>query len=98
MVDQPEPLEDRIRAAMTSGEFIKARKLWIELGDRLRRGAAERPVPATRLRQARELLAWCRTMAIVDYARCQQRLNQLAVSTRYADAPCAAPPRLLARL
>jgi len=37
----------------------------------------------------RELIAWCRTMAIVDRARCQQRLNQLAISSRYMPPPAA---------
>jgi hypothetical protein len=58
---------------------------------------AGRPVPAARLRQVRELIAWCRTMAIVDRARCQQRLNQLAISSRYMPPPTAPRQRLLAR-
>jgi hypothetical protein len=90
MNDREKPLEDRIRNAVASGELAKANALWVELGGRLRRELAGRPVPADRLRQVRELIAWCRTMAIVDRARCQQRLNQLVISSRYL-APCAAP-------
>lgn len=97
MVDRAKPLEDRIRDAVASGEFTKAKALWVELGDRLRRELAGQPVPAARLRQTRELLAWCRTMAITDRARCQQRLNQLVISGRYVASPAAGEPRLLAR-
>jgi hypothetical protein len=43
------------------------------------------------------LLAWCRTMAIVERARCQQRLNQLTISSRYLFQPAAPRWRLLAR-
>ena len=97
MADRTKPLEDRIRDAVASGELAKARALWLELGDRMRRELAVHPLPAARLRQMRELLAWCRTMALTDRARCQQRLNQLAISSRYL-APTVAPrQRLLAR-
>jgi len=97
MNDREKPLEDRIRNAVASGEFAKANALWVELGDRLRCEMAGRPVPAARLRQVRELIAWCRTMAIVDRARCQQRVNQLAISSRYMPPPAAPRQRLLAR-
>ncbi|MGA2039380.1 MAG: hypothetical protein ABSH42_08895 [Bryobacteraceae bacterium] len=98
MDDRKKPLEDRIRSAVASSEFVKANALWVEMGDRLRCEMAVRPLPAARLLQTRELLAWCRTMALVNRARCQQRLNQLAISGRYTASPAAAPPqRLLAR-
>lgn len=95
MADPAKPLEDRIRDAVASGEFAKAKTLWVQLGDRLRHEFAGRMLSAARLRQTRELLEWCRIMAIADRARCQQRLNQLAVSGRYL-APHALRHRLSA--
>jgi len=95
--DREKPLEDRIRSAVASGEFTRANALWLELGDCLRRELASRSLNAARLRQTRDLIAWCRTMAIVDRARCQQRLNQLAISSRYLAASAAPRHRLLAR-
>ena len=97
MKDREKSLEDRIRNAVAAGDFAKANALWVELGDRLRCEMAGCPVPAARLRQVRELIAWCRTMAIVDRARCQQRLNQLAISSLYMPPPAAPRQRLLAR-
>jgi hypothetical protein len=97
MNDGEKPLEDGIRGAVASGEFAKATALWVELGDRLRRERAGCPLPPARLRQTRELIAWCRTMAIIDRARCQQRLNQLAISSRYLAQAAAPRRRLLAR-
>ena len=96
MNDRAKPLEDRIRSAVASGQFAKANALWAELGELLRCELAVRPLPVARLRQARELIAWCRTMAAVDRARCQQRLNQLAISSRYLVPP-APRQRLLVR-
>jgi hypothetical protein len=96
MADRAKPLEDRIRDAVASGEFTKAKALWVELGGCLRRELAVRPLPALRLQEARELLNWCRTIAITDRARCQQRLNQIAIAGRYQALP-AAQSRLLAR-
>jgi len=99
MKNGQEPLEQSIRNAVAAGEYAKATALWSELGDGLRREMAAGPVPAARLRQARELAEWCRVMAIVGRARCQQRLSQLAVSSRYVAQPAAtlAHNRLLAR-
>jgi len=97
MADRTKPLEDRVRDAVASGEFAKAQALCAELVDRLRREMVVRPVPAATLRQTRELLAWCRTMALTDRARSQQRLNQLAVTSLYL-APPSPRQRLLARL
>ena len=97
MNDREKPLKERIRSAVASGEFAKANALWVELGDCLRRELASRSLNAARLRQTRELIAWCRTMAIVDRARCQQRLNQLTISSRYLASPAAPRQRLLAR-
>jgi hypothetical protein len=92
--DLEKPLEDRIRKAVAAGQFARANALWVELGGRLRRELAGRPLRITRLRQARELIAWCRTMALADRARCQQRLNQLTISSRYL-APLTAPRQRL---
>jgi hypothetical protein len=97
MTDRSKPLEDRIRDAVTSGEFVKAKALWLELGDRLRRELAGHTLPMARLRQTRELLEWCRIRAVTERTRCQQRLNQLAVTGRYLAQPTAPQQRLLAR-
>jgi len=96
MVDR-DSLEDRVCAAVASGEFAKANALAIELGVQLRLEAAAGALPPARVRQTLELLAWCRMMAIAGRAHCQLRLNQLAVSRRYM-APPADQRHLLARL
>jgi hypothetical protein len=82
---------------VAAGEFAKADALWGELGAGLRRELAVGPVPVARLRQTLELIDWCRTMALVDRARCQQKLNQLGVSSRYLGQPADPQQRLLAR-
>jgi len=97
MTDREEPMEERIRRAVTAGEFAKANALWVELGDQMGRELAAGPVPAARLRQTLELIDWCRTMALVDRARCQQRLDQLGVSSRYLGQFADPRQRLLAR-
>jgi len=96
MAEEAQQLEERIRSAVASGEFVKAKALWIELGERLRREAASGPIPLARLCEMKDLLAWCRTMAIIERTRCQQRLNQLAISGRYIADHSTARQRLLA--
>jgi len=98
MKRQEKTLEGRIRDAVASGEFGKARALWIELGDRLRSESALHQGSAARLRQARDLLAWCRTMALADRTRCQQRLNQLAIAARYLAESTPPKQRMLVRM
>jgi hypothetical protein len=97
MNNPTQPLEERIRNAVTAGDYAKANALWMELGDRLRLDSAAGRIPIARLRQAHDLSQWCRTMAIVGRARCQQRLCQLAVSSRYLAQPVPPRQRLLAR-
>jgi len=98
MADWMKTIEGRIRAATASGEFAKAGALWADLGDRLRREQRAGPLPAGAAREARELLNWCRTMAIVKRAHCQQRLNRLAIAGRYMPSRTRAPRRVTALL
>lgn len=97
MKDREEPLEKHIRQAVAAGEFARANALWVELGEGLRREMAAGPVAAAKLRQTLELIEWCRTMALVDRARCQQRLDQLGVSSRYLGQFADPRQHLLAR-
>jgi len=57
-----------ISEAVASGEFGRARALWIELGSSLQRELVAGGLTAARLHQTRELLDWCRTQAIVECA------------------------------
>jgi len=97
MTDRKEPLEERIRNAVAAGAFATADALWTELGAGLRCELAAGPVPAARLQETLDLIEWCRTMALVDRARCQQRLDQLGVSSRYMGQLADPQQRLLAR-
>jgi len=97
MADPTDTLEDRICAAVASGEFTKANALAIELGVRLRQEAAANRLPPAQVRRTLELLAWCRMMAIAGRAQCQLRLNQLTVSRQYLVPP-PDRQRLLARV
>jgi len=97
MTDWERPLEERIRRAVAAGEFAKADALWAELGAGLRRELAAGPVPAARLEETLDLIGWCRTMALVDRARCQQKLDQLGVSSRYLGQFAGPQPHLIAR-
>jgi hypothetical protein len=97
ITDREEPLEARIRNAVTAGAFAKADALWAELGAGLRHELAAGPVPTGRLQETLDLIEWCRTMALVDRARCQQRLDQLGVSSRYLGQFADPQPHLLAR-
>ncbi|HMD70702.1 MAG TPA: hypothetical protein VKF41_05130 [Bryobacteraceae bacterium] len=77
-------LPQRIRQAVASGEFPKARLLWEEYGESFRTDRLRGPLPLSRLAEARELAAWTRMAALSARAHAQARLNQIAVAQKYA--------------
>ena len=76
-------LPQRIRKAVASGEFPKARLLWEEYGESFRAERKRGPLPLSRLAEARELAEWTRMAALCARARIQDRLNQIAVAQKY---------------
>jgi hypothetical protein len=80
---QPDNLPQRIRDAVASGEFTKARLLWEEYGDTFRAARLRGPLPVDRLVEARELAEWTRMAALGARALIQDRLNQIAVAQKY---------------
>ena len=60
----PGGLPQRIRKAVASGEFPKARLLWEEYGETFRTGRLRGPLPLGRLAEARELARWTRMAAL----------------------------------
>lgn len=80
---QTASLPERIRKAVASGEFPKARLLWEEYAETFRTDRKLGPLPLSRLAEARELAEWTRVAALCARARIQDRLNQIAVSQKY---------------
>jgi len=76
-------LPERIRRAVASGEFAKARLLWEEYAETFRADRKLGPLPLSRLAEARELAEWTRMAALCARARIQDRLNQIAVAQKY---------------
>ena len=76
-------LPERIRQAVASGEFPKARLLWEEYGESFRTDRLRGPLPLSRLAEARELAEWTRMAALCARAHIQDRLNQIAVAQKY---------------
>jgi len=79
-------LPERIRQAVASGEFAKARLLWAEYGNRFCEDLRRGPVPHSRLQDARQLAEWTRATALCARAFARDRLAQIAVSRRYGCA------------
>jgi hypothetical protein len=90
-------LPQRIRKAVASGEFSKARLLWEEYGAACRADRLRGPLPLSRLAEARELAEWTRMAALCARARIQDRLNQIAVAQKYGWPQERPRTRLLAR-
>ena len=80
-------LSKRIREAVSSGEFEKARRLWVEYGNKFRQDLRRGTVPRSRLEEARQLAEWTRSTALCARAFARDRLAQIAVSRRYDRAP-----------
>jgi hypothetical protein len=89
--NSPEPgsLSHQIRQAVASGEFSKARLLWETYGQQFRADILRAPMPQARITEARELAEWTRMTALRSRARAQAKLNQIAVSQKYAWPPRA---------
>jgi hypothetical protein len=82
---EPGSLPQRIRKAVGSGEFAKARLLWEEYGCRFHDDLLRGPVPHSRLTEARELADWTRMVALCARAHAQARLNQMAAAKKYGE-------------
>jgi hypothetical protein len=91
-------LPQRIRKAVASGEFPKARLLWEEYGESFRTDRLRGPLPLSRLAEARELAAWTRMAALCARAHAQARLNQIAVARKYECPPERPRTRITASL
>jgi hypothetical protein len=80
---EADSLPQRIRKAVESGEFSKARLLWEQYGASFRTDRLLGPLPASRLTEARELATWTRITVLSARAHAQARLNQIAVAQKY---------------
>jgi hypothetical protein len=95
---QKSNLPQRIREAVGSGEFSKARLLWEEYGAAFRADRLCGPLPQSRLVEARELAEWTRMAALCTRAHAQAKLNRIAVAQKYGWPKPHSHATLLARL
>jgi len=90
-----ELLEGRIREAVASGEFERARQLWntymVQLQDEVRRGSFS----AIQLEQVHSLAEWCRGVAWCARLHAQDRLNSLLVAAEYGNPPSSPARRIV---
>ncbi len=83
---QYEDLPGRIREAVASGDFEKARLLWIEYGERFRENAARGPISLKCMAEARDLAEWTRVTTMCARSFARDRLARISVSRRYSSA------------
>jgi hypothetical protein len=76
-------LPQRIRKAVASGEFPKARLLWEEYGETFRADRSRGPLRLSRLAEARELAEWTRMATLCARSHAQAKLNHIAVAQKY---------------
>jgi hypothetical protein len=95
---QPDNLPQRIRDAVASGEFTKAKLLWEEYGETFRADRQRGPLSLGRVVEARELAEWTRMAALCARAHIQDRLNQIAVAQKYGWPQKQPQARVVARL
>lgn len=79
-------LNSAVRKAVAAGDFNRARYLWeqfvLQCREAVQRGADAQDT----LKDARQLMGWCRQMALAARAQAQSQLNRLAGQTRVAAA------------
>ncbi len=88
-------LKNAVRRAVAAREFTRGRQLWeqyaLECRERIRHGTD----PKGTLEEARQLMVWCRQVALAARAQAQTQLDNLARKTRVAAAygrPTIPPP------
>jgi len=68
------------------GDFTRARHLWEQYAGKCREEIRQGNDPAGKLEEARQLMLWCRRMALAARAQAQAQLDNLAQRTRVAAA------------
>jgi len=77
---------DRIRQAVSSGEFHKAALLWEEHVRRFSQEMRSGFVPQSRLDETRDLVEWARLVALSARAHALQRIDNARTGVRVAAA------------
>lgn len=88
-------LNSAIRRAVAAGDFSRGQRLWEEYAIQCREEMRHSSDPKGTLEQARQLMVWCRQMALAARAQAQAQLDRLARRSRVAAAyrqPSSPPP------
>jgi len=88
-------LNSAVRRAVAAGDFVRGRRLWEEYTLQCREDMRRGPDPAARLEEARQLMLWCRQVALAARAQAQAQLDRLACRSRLSAAyrmPSGPPP------
>jgi hypothetical protein len=91
----PPDLNSAVRRAVAAGDFNRARYLWEQYTLQCRQALRQGEDANGTLEGARQLMVWCRQMALAARAQAQSQLNRLAGQTRVAVAygqPATPPP------
>jgi hypothetical protein len=92
------PAIERIRHAITRGEYPQASELWnhfaSELQDRIRAGR----LPASEWTDVAELFTWSRNVLLCARAQALDLLNTNHVASTYGHAPQSRTPHIRASL
>jgi hypothetical protein len=79
-------LDSKIRRAVAEGNFSRARGLWEEYAKQCAEEMRRGPDAPGALDQARQLMVWCRQMALAARAQAQAQLDRLTRGSRVAAA------------
>jgi hypothetical protein len=88
-------LASAVRQSVASGNFTRARHLWEQYIQACRVAIRDGPDPKGDLEEARQLMAWCRQMALAARAQAQAQLDRVMCRSRIAAAygrPASLPP------
>ena len=72
----PRSVRNRLRAALASGDFVAARRLWAEYSDGVRNEIESGTATPATVDEMRDLVEWSRLVVLSFRAHAADRLNQ----------------------
>jgi hypothetical protein len=88
-------LDSAIRLSVAAGDFSRARRLWNDYVRQCANEIRNSPDPKAALERARQLMVWCRQMALASRAQAQAQLHRLingiSVAAAYSQSSRPTP-------
>ncbi len=94
-MNQAEPVVERLREAVTSGEFDKALVYWNDYVGRLQEELQQHRLSEPQVQEMGALVEWARSVVLCARAHDQSLLSSLCAARMYAPAVSGNQPQII---